>query len=177
MAGTQPPVTEHHADGLGKHSQSEKIGNRGSVLPHSVCNLLLRQSEFALEAIVAIRFLDGVQVRALEVLDQSERQHLTLVELSYDRGDRKPSDIAGCAHSAFAGDQLVSVANRSNSHGLQEAARAHASFQFGELLGREVTAWLEWVGSDEIERKLARLVCGSGGRRRAGTQERLESAT
>ncbi len=103
--------------------------------------------------------LDGVEIGALEVLDQ--RQLETLLEAAATAGvddDRhlgQSGDLGG-AESPLAGDQLVAGEPLPNEQGLEDTVNPD---RVGELLQRrriEGAAWLLGVRFDFADRDLQR---------------------
>src|SRR5260370_16862028 len=52
--------------------QPERLGHGHAVLPDSLSDLIVREVELFGEALETAGFFDGVEVRALEVLDESQ---------------------------------------------------------------------------------------------------------
>ena len=75
-------------DLFGKAQETNKVGDGGAILPDSGGDLLLGQSEFISQALIRQRFVNGVQVLALEVFDQREFEQLliTVRDISHDHG-------------------------------------------------------------------------------------------
>ncbi len=59
------------ADLVGQPQQPDVVGNRRSILPDRLGDLFLGQAEIVGEAAVCLRFLDGIEILALDVLDRA----------------------------------------------------------------------------------------------------------
>ena len=88
--------------GGGDREQTQGVGDGGARPAHLLRDLLLGQAEVVDEAPEPLRLIHGIEVRALEVLDQGERELVLLVGAANDRGDgragRRGRRPAGAAH-------------------------------------------------------------------------------
>ena len=115
----------------------------------------LRIAELVDQAMVAGRFLDRVEIRALHVLDDGEFERRSVVRL--DNGDRHVVQAGplGRPPAALAGDDLVGV--RALSEGahhdrLDDAALADRAGEEVEIGLVEGLAWIARVGAQELDR-------------------------
>ena len=80
VAHRQRARREVGAHFLGQPQQPDVIGDRRSILADGVGDLLLREVEIVHEPAIGVRFLDRIQVFALDVLDERDRQQPGLQE-------------------------------------------------------------------------------------------------
>ena len=72
---------------LGKSKQPDGIGNRGPVLPYSFGNIVLGKHSFFGQTPVGLRFLDRIQVLALNIFYQGPFQKIIGGNILDDRRD------------------------------------------------------------------------------------------
>src|SRR5258706_13649413 len=89
------------------------------------------KSVFHSQAVICARLIHGVQVLALDVLDDGDEERLAVRELADDRGDRVQAGLARGQESTLAGDDLELAAGRSEQDRLEEPA---LSGRAGQLL-------------------------------------------
>src|SRR5690606_34179691 len=75
-------------------------------------DLLVRQPELVGETVQRFGLLDRVQVFALQVLDQRDRERGLVVELANDDRDLLQAGAPRRVPAALAGDDLIGVAAR-----------------------------------------------------------------
>ena len=101
------------------------------------------------QALVALSFLEGVQIGALKILDESERQHGPVVEVPDDSWNLCPTEPGHRPEPSLAGDELpFPVADISHDDGLQEPTCPDGGLELDKLgLGESATR-LKTVRSD-----------------------------
>jgi hypothetical protein len=77
------------------------------------------------KALVPGRLLDSVQVRTLEIFDEGERQHRSIVKVPDHSRNLRPAEPRCGAKAALACDKLPSVAEPSNGYRLEQSAGAN----------------------------------------------------
>src|SRR6185369_7579318 len=91
-----------HLDG--QSQQPERVCYRRTTFAHTSRDLLLAEMEFVCQPLVGTRFLDGIQVLALQVFDQRELERLAIVCVAHDDRDAtEPGTLRG-AEASLAGD-------------------------------------------------------------------------
>jgi hypothetical protein len=111
---------------------------------------VLREVEVAHERGEAEGFVDRIEVRALEVLDEREHGAGSVAGLDDAGGDGLLADELEGAEAAFAGDELVTVLHLADNDRLHESFGAD---RVGELLDLgvvEITAPLAGFGTIEV---------------------------
>ena len=95
------------ADFVGQPQQPDVVGNRRSIFADGIRDLFLGQAELVGETAVGLRLLDGIEIFALDVLDERRRQQPVVGNVADDDRDlQQPGALRG-APSAFARDDLV----------------------------------------------------------------------
>ena len=144
------------------------------MLAQALRDLVMREAELFDEAPQPARLLDGVEVGALQVLDQAEDQLLVVAGVAAHDGGHgpQPGQTRG-APPALAGDQLISVAQGSHQQGLQHAVHADGFRQLAKRLGVETRPHLLARGLDLVDGDHLRHKCFAFRRHR---DQRVESS-
>ena len=148
----------------GELEQAQEVGDRGAVLAGALRHLLLGEAEFAGEALVGAGLLDGIEVLALEVLDDGDLHGLLVGDLADDGGDGGFAGALGGEPAALSGDELEAFADGADGDGLDDAGDLDG---FGELVEGgfvEVGAGLVGIAVDELDGNVADgVACGQLG--------------
>ena len=152
MAGRQGAGLDVFAHGGRKLQQAHGVGDVAAGFGDERAELVLRDAELDLEALVAFGFLDGVEVLALEVLDQGGGHGLRVGKGSQQHRDFvQPGGLRG-APAAFAGDDLV-IAGRfgvgAGEDGLEHALLLDGGGEVGQGGGVDEGAGLEGAGFED----------------------------
>src|SRR6185437_655198 len=148
MAETQRRLFDHLLNRFRESENAKEVRDRRAIFRDRVGDLLLRELELVDEATVAARFVDRVQVGALEILDEGENEQGAIVEIANDRGDLGPAEVGRGAEAPLAGDELERVAASADGDGLQQAAHLERGLELGELCRIEIAPRLEWIRPD-----------------------------
>ena len=154
------------------------VRDRRSALANAFGDLILGETEIAMEPFVRAGLLDGIQIFALEVFDQSELENLAIAGCANDRRRLDKLELASGAPAAFTGNKFVLVAYLPDDERLDNAAFPNALDKFLEMLAAKLLSWLERARCNLIQRQgldaLAKLFpgCGSGN---ASVNQRAES--
>jgi hypothetical protein len=118
----------------GKAEHSQEVGDRRAVLSYRLRDLLLREPKLGNQPLKPLGFLEWIEVCTLEVLDEGEGEHRTIVEVSDDGWHVSPSELRDGAESPLTGDELPAASGANPDHdGLQQSAGSNGLHQFGEL--------------------------------------------
>ena len=79
MSHRQAPAGDFGAHFLAAASAAAKVGDRAAILPDRGGDLLLGQAEFVCQPLVRQRFVDRIEVLALDVLDERELEQLLVL--------------------------------------------------------------------------------------------------
>jgi hypothetical protein len=141
------PSLYHIANGGRERKHAKQICDRGAILPDRVSYLLLRQPELVNEALIALRLLKGIEVGALEILDERKREHGPVVELMNDGGNLCPAQTSNGSQPPLSCDELPAPAwLRAHRNGLKEPIGLDRRFEFRKLGFRKGAARLKSVG-------------------------------
>src|SRR5690606_21171496 len=134
MAHLQRAGLDQGAD-LGRQlEQAQQVGHRGARTADRGRRLRVGQVELVDQALQRLRFLQRVEVLALDVLDQRHRDHGAVVDLAHHYRDLAQPGQARGAPAALASDDLVVAAAQVADHDrLDHALRADRLGQLGEL--------------------------------------------
>jgi hypothetical protein len=146
------------------------VGDRGAVLADRFGQRFLRHRAVVEQPSVGARFVNRVEVLALDVLDEGHLQQLLVGDLADDdRNAQQPGNLCG-APAALAGDDLEALADAPDDDRLDDAVGAD---RLGQLLERRLIhlgARLARVGHEtvqvDLERRATRRLRGY--RRRRG---------
>jgi hypothetical protein len=95
------------------------------MFAHALRNLFVREAELFDQPAQPMRFFDGIQVSALQVLDEAEDELLVVVGIaSHDGGHSGEAGQARGSPPALAGDQLVAVGKLSHQQWLEDAVQS-----------------------------------------------------
>ena len=130
----QSAIDEHLPNSSGKLQQAQDVRNRASRTPDGIGCGLVRHPEVIDEPLDAGGFLDGVEVFALDVLDERHRKRRFIRDIPDQHRHFFQSRLLGRSPSSLASDDLVSVrADRAREDRLNETLRSDG---IGERLDR-----------------------------------------
>ncbi len=136
-----------------KLEQTKRVGDRRAVLAEARRERFLRIPVLAQEPVVGLRELEGVQVFALDVLDERELEGALGAHVLHD--DERLADARALqrAPAALARDELEPIALRhaTNDQRLDQAVLADARGQLVELVRVEVLSRLPLLRHDLLE--------------------------
>ena len=158
MADAEAALAERGLDRGGELEQAEGVGDDGTGAADLLGDLLLRELELFAELRVSERFLDRVEVLALEVLDERELEHLAVGRGAFDDGSLGQPGQLRCAPTAFTGDELVHPADDPDDQRLDDALFADGIGELRQCRGREIFPRLERTRLDPGERHLLHAV-------------------
>jgi hypothetical protein len=175
---------------LWQRQESQRVGNRRAILADALGDALVRVLQVLDQRLIAERFIDGIEILALQVLDQCGFEHLLVGQIAHHDGNMREAGALRSEEPTLAGDQFVMIANLPHQKGLQDALRADGSLELGQGALVDVVPRLPRIGANRGHRKLGdrnadRGCCRLGrqrrrrGRRRRahGRNERLETST
>jgi hypothetical protein len=155
MAGGEEALGEEGADGVAEVEEPHGIGDGGAVAADAFGDVFLAEPEFLCEAGVGFGFFDGVEVFALEVLDESHFEDIAVAGESFDDGDIGESELLAGAEAAFACDEFEGAVDGADDEWLDDAVFADGFHQFRELFSPEVFPGLHGGWGDGGEGDLA----------------------
>ena len=105
-AGELSPA-DHGPDLAGQLKQTQRIGDRRARLDDALRDLLLRQAIVAHQLLIALRFLDRVEVLSLKIFDEGELHDLALARLDDHRRNFIQTGLPRGTPSSLACDDLI----------------------------------------------------------------------
>ena len=169
VAGAQRVVAQHRLHRLGQVQKAQDVRDVAAALVQRLGQLFLRVTETVHQLAVRGGLLDGVQVGALDVLDDRDLEHLGVGKVADDHRKVVQLGDLGRAPAAFAGDDLekpAAIRVRADDERLQDAARADGVRELLQKLGLEVAARLVGVGDQLLDGDALGLRRGAVGRQR-----------
>src|SRR5262245_10724958 len=137
-------------DGLGQTVERECVRHIGAALPEQRGDLAMAVAVTLDQRRQGRRLLQRTEVLALQVLDESDLERVTIV--ADDRGQAVETRSPGGAEATLAGQQLVPAVVPADDDGLQKAALEDRRRQLGERLLVEVLPRLLRIRLDRRER-------------------------
>ncbi len=119
------------------------IRDRRSAFADAFGDLILGESEIAMEAFVGAGLLDGIEIFTLEILDESELQHLAIACRADDCWSFGELEFARGTPAPFTSDEFVLVAYLPNDERLDDATLPNALYEFLEMLAAKLLPWLK----------------------------------
>ena len=157
VAGREDAGGDATLDGRGELQQPQRVGDLRPRAADALGELLVGAAEVLEQLAVGGRLLERVELRAVEVLQQRVAEHVVVVGLAHDRGDRVATGLLGGAPATLAHDQLVRVlAGAAYDDRLQEADLLDGVHQLGERLLLEDLPRLAGVRTDLRDRAAPR---------------------
>ena len=161
---------------LGKLEQPQEIRDRRAILSDGLSDLFLCQQKLVGQTPVGERFIDGVQVFALDVFDERHLEERSIIARrdlpDHDRNFQETGLLRG-APTPLAGDDLKSFADVPDDDRLNDAVRFDRSREIVEARVIDVAARLERVGRESIDVEFNR----PGARFRRGRDEGAQAFT
>ncbi len=160
VAGADDARRDCGLDRRAAGEQPQRLRDRDSVLADALGDLFVREAKLFGQAAKAARFFYGVEVGALQVLDESEHELLVVAGVAaHDGGHGGQTGKPGCAPPAFTGDQLVAVGQLSHEERLKHAVQPDGFGQLAQRLRVEPRADLLVRGLDLVHRDHLRHQC------------------
>ena len=137
--------------------QAERVRHGRATLPHAIGDLLVRRAEVVDELTEGRSLFQGVQVDALQVLDQRVAQHLIVAGLTDDRGDASEAGETTRTPPALPCHELVASVDRAHDDRLEQTDGPDGCGEFPECIVVDRGRRLAGVWSDLIDRDVAQL--------------------
>ena len=151
MTGRYDRPCEHVLDVLRQIEQTHRIGDRGTVLAHALRDVFLAHLEVLGKSRVGGGFFNGVEVLALEILNERHLEHITITGLTdYDRNFSEPQ-FPSSTESTLTGDQFQGAFHLTDDQRLNDAMLTNRIDQLGQLLSQELCSRLQGAGHHLIQ--------------------------
>ena len=132
--------------------ESQGIGDTGAAAPDTLRDVFLAKIEFRGQTRKSLGFVDGVEVGALEVFDESEFEHVAIGGLTDNNGSFGQAGSLRGPPAAFTGDQFKFRPNFANDEWLNDTAFFNGVGQFLERFFLEFAARLKRAGNQAANR-------------------------
>jgi hypothetical protein len=169
MAGAEHPGRHPTLHERGELEQAQGVGDLGPRPADPASQLLLRAAEVVEQLLIGRGLLEGVELAAVEVLQEGVSQEVVLLGDLDDRRDDVLARLARGTPAPLAHDELeaglpVLGLGRDPSHDdrLEDADLADRVHELGQLVLVEDRARLARVRADVVERDLGEFRPGNG---------------
>lgn len=135
--------------------EAHGVGDGGAGFPDTGGDFLLLEGEFAGEADVSGGFFDGIEILALEVLDESHFKDIAVGGDAFDDGNGGEAEFFRGSPAALAGDKLIFPIDEAGDEGLDDAVLADGLDEIIKGGLHEVGTGLERGGDDVIDGDIA----------------------
>ena len=145
--------------------QAHRVGDGGAGFADAGGDLFLLEGEFLGEPDVSGGFLDGVEILALEVLDEGHFQNIPVRCDALDDRDGGEAEFLRSAPAALTGDEFVFPIHQARDERLDDAVLADGLDEIIERRIDELVARLERGGNDIVDGDVShpwRIVCRIG---------------
>ena len=137
---------------LGKLQQTQGIRNRGTTLRHRLSNLSLRHVQSFHHAAIAVRFLNGIKIRTLDVLNKRKLQSLVVASFFNSNRHLMQTCQLRCLPTTLAGDDLIrAILKRTYQNRLQKPVFLDRSGKLLQLLALEIRTRLIGVRGNRVD--------------------------
>ena len=135
--------------------EAQGVGHRRAGAAHRIRHFLVGESELLQQTLEPHGLLNGVEILALDVLDQGHRHGGLVTDLPHHCGDGGKAGPLGTAPAALAGDDLVAVdPEPPHQQRLDDALGADRVRQFLQRLLVHVPPGLIAAALEEFDGKL-----------------------
>ncbi len=106
MAHGQPAGHDEILHSLGQVEQAHQVCNMAARFADESGERLLAMAELIDQALIGLRFLNGIEILALDILDQGDFQRLGLAEVADNGRNAMELRLLGRAPASLSGDDL-----------------------------------------------------------------------
>ena len=149
MTGRDGAAFGHLPHLRGQLQQPQTVGNSRAGLAHAGCHLILGKTAAVNQRLQPLRFLNGIQILTLQVLNNGDLHGLHIGQFpDHHRHLSQSGDAAGSV-SPLTGYQLIPAAGQGpHQKGLQHAVLANTLRQFLQRRFVKGLSGLLFVGHD-----------------------------
>ena len=134
VAGGEQTVHDHLLDAIWEVEQPEAVGDSRSTPAHPDSHLMLGEAELIHQPMEGGGLLQGVQVIAMEVLDDRLFQGVAVLGLPHHRGHHGQTCSSGSPPTPFTGHELITPASLPEQEGLEYPHLLDGSSQLSHAL-------------------------------------------
>ena len=129
--------------------QAQHIGHLRARTANAIRQLVLGNAEFFQQLLVGVCLFQGVELHAVDVLQQSIAQQVVILGIAHDGRNRGQARLGGSAPTPLTHNELeATFLGRTNDHGLQQTKFADRVDELTEFILVEDRARLLRVGDD-----------------------------
>src|SRR5262245_3555663 len=121
MAGRQAALSNELLEVRRQAKEAHEIDDRSAVFACAAADLLGIETQLLHHAIEGDRGFDGIEVLALNILDQGDFQKTFIRDLLDHDGHFRDTCELGCPPAAFPCDELIPSTELSNDKGLNDS--------------------------------------------------------
>ena len=144
---------------LGEPQEADAVRNRRAAACHAACQFLLREAELRQQLFIGTRLLDGVQVLALDVLNESHLRHLCIRCRTHDHGNgRAPRKTRRTEATLTRNELILSVADSAHGERLEDAVARDGLAQLLQCCLIKLAARLKAVRRNHFDRDFGRVL-------------------
>src|ERR1017187_855928 len=134
MASGEAALSNQLLDIGRKLEEPEEVDDGGAIFTGALSNLIGVEEEFAAQAVKGNGGFDGVQILALDVLDQGDFEQTVVGDFADNNRHRLIASQFGGTPTALTGDQLIACTRPADHQRLDNAVGADGLRQFGQAL-------------------------------------------
>ena len=128
--------------------QPHCVGYGGTAAAHFFRNVLLPHIEFASKTSIALRFLNRIEIGALQIFDQRKLEHFQIAGRAHDDRDFAQSYFLSSTPAPLACDQFMPAIAPPDEQRLNNSVLTDGIDQFLERFRREIFPGLQWARID-----------------------------
>ena len=165
MTHVEQALVDLLLDRIGQVEQTQQVTHGGARAPHRIRNLLMCKVKFLDQAHESLRFLEWIQVFALDVFDQRDGRRRFCIEFAHHRRNLLQPGQLRRAPAPLTGDQLEMIAFGAHHDRLHHTLAADRIGQFLQGFRLENLARLIATALDAIDidfasgHRMASAVC------------------
>jgi hypothetical protein len=155
MTSRELTFNDKALDTWGELKQAKRVGDGRAALAHPTSKLLMSKTEVLDELLIRGGLLKGIEVLAVQILDQSLLNAQDVADGSHQGRNRLQTGSPGGSPPAFTCDQLVAVVSQgTDKNRLEDTQLADGRSERSHWLLVELRPRLVWVRSDVGNRDL-----------------------
>src|SRR6478609_9854313 len=102
------PLLDHLSYRRWQRKHAKQVRDGGSILTNGIRDLLLCELELLDQALISLGLFQRIEIRPLQILNESKRKHRSVVEIANDGWNLGPAQSSRCAEASFARYKLPS---------------------------------------------------------------------
>ena len=139
---------------------AQEVRDGGAIFTDFHRSFFLGEIEILDQLAVAERFLDWVEILALEIFDEGELENFAIVRFADEDGELGEAGDLGGAPATFTGDQFIRAVAGTNDERLKNPLLFDGVSEFLDRIFGEIFAGLEWARDDAGDGNALHLLAG-----------------